>query len=239
MVAVLALSACAHPLGAFKTVSWKEEALLHDRRILIVERSLTYDEGPHGTNFLDEEWRFEIPGTGQWVTWTNNLRTPPIGSSLTVIVLDILGDVPYLVTAPRGCIAYNYWRRPNPPYVAFRFRDGKWQQIAYAERPAELKQANVVVGEPEPKNRSGVLSVAVIKEENRLLQSHLRVLADKPVNVGDTVDCGEMVFDGQGGWLGIGWFTRQPSYDACTSYCTKRKIAPEYCPCDELFRGRK
>lgn len=170
--------------------SWKEEVLLHDGRKLIVERSQTYGGYPtiesREREVLNEEWIFHVPGSDRKVAWKSNFRRPPEGDSLMLLQIDFLDGVPYVATTPAGCFSYNHWKRPNPPYVFFK-HDGKaWKQILLAEFPATFKLSNVVVGgRSDPEKQSGTtLSVATIKEENRLLEPYLRQIVREPLKPG-------------------------------------------------------
>ncbi len=177
-------------------VSWKEEVLLHDGRRITVERSQDYGRYPtidsRERMLLDEEWSFENPDSHQLVTWKVNHRRPPEGESLMLMILGFVNRTPYIATVVAGCIAYNHWGRPNPPYIFFRFDGTTWQRIQLAEFPMELKEANVVVGRPKPDNRSGTLPVATIQEDNRHLEPHLRYLSREPVKSAQTMDCPDL-----------------------------------------------
>ena len=109
-----------------------------------------------------------------------------------LVLVGFSDSTPYIATSPAGCIAYNYWDRPNPPYVFFRHDGKEWQRISLAEFPVELKEVNVVVGRPDPPHRSGLLSIAIIKEENRNLEPHLRQIIREPVKVAQTVECPDL-----------------------------------------------
>ena len=37
------------------------------------------------------------------------------------------------------------------------------------------------------------------------------------------------------GWLGIDWFSDQPTYEKCLKVCEREKIDLKQCPCDRLF----
>lgn len=198
------MSACA--MGG-KT-SWKEEMLLHDGMKLIVERSQTYGGYPTIESrervVLDEEWAFRIPGSRRSLTWKSNHRRPPEGDSLMLLQLNFINDVPYIATTPAGCLSYNHWKRPNPPYVFFK-HDGKaWQQIPLEKFPDALKESNVAVGRPNKNNRAGLLSIDTIKEENRLLEPYLRQIVREPLKSGAVgVSCPELVYY-KGGWVSPG-----------------------------------
>jgi hypothetical protein len=131
------------------TNGWKEEVQLHDGRVLLIERS--FNLGGHPTldarerRPLDETITFTLPESGQKVVWKTDFdNTVPEPNSLGPLLLDIVGGDPYLATSPAGCIAYNKWGRPNPPYILFKYVNGSWQQIPLKEFPAELVQANLM-----------------------------------------------------------------------------------------------
>lgn len=207
VVVSMAIMGASMQVDAFGgKASWKEEVLLHDGTKIIVERSQTYGGYPtidsRERAVLDEEWLFQMPSNGQQVIWKSNKRHPPEGDSLMPMLLGFIDGVPYIATVPAGCITYNHWGRPNPPYVFFKFDGKTWQRVVLAEFPSELKEANVVVGRPDPKNRSGVLSVAVIKDDNRLLEPHLLQIVREPIKGGPTT-CEELVYY-KGAWVGPG-----------------------------------
>jgi len=221
---------------------WKEEVLLHDGQTIIVDRSrkLGGYRYPDSRNrsILEEKWNFPVPGTYKFVTWKINQELPPKGYSLSLLVLGFVQGAPYIATSPAGCISYNYWGRPNPPYVFFRYDGKTWQRIKLEEFPMELTETNVVVGSPKPKNQIGVLSIAQIKEENRYLGPHLKKIARERLSAKEAsnVGCPEEVTDGKGNWVGIGLFKEQPSYEACVKECSRQRFTGEYCPCNRLFQ---
>lgn len=197
------MNACA--MGG---ASWKEEVLLYDGKKLIVERSQTYDgyAEPASTerSLAEEKWEFRIPGSNRKIVWKSDFRRPPEGDSLMLLQLNFLDDVPYVATTPAGCLSYNHWKRPNPPYVFFKYDGKAWQQIPLSEFPSAFKESNVAVGRPDSNHREGLLIVATIKEENRLLEPYLRVIAREPLKLGSIgVSCPELVYY-KGGWVSPG-----------------------------------
>lgn len=187
--------------------SWKEEVLLHDGGKLIVERSQAYggyaEPASRERSLAEEQWVFQIPGGGQRVVWKSDFRRPPEGDSLMLLQLNFLGGVPYVATSPAGCLAYNHWGRPNPPYVFFKYDGKSWQRISLAEFPALFKESNVAVGRPDPDHRTGLLSVETIKQENRLLEPYLRHIIREPITGGPTT-CEKRVH------YKCGWFGMRP-----------------------------
>jgi len=165
--------------------SWKEEVLLHDGRKLIVRRSQRYGGYPtlesRERELLDEEWTFRTPDGGKQIVWKSDFRRPPEGDSLMLLQINFLGGIPYVATSPAGCLSYNHWKRPNPPYVFFKYEGKAWKQISLAEFPAVFSESNVAVGRPDPDHREGLLSASTIKEENRLLEPYLRQILREPL----------------------------------------------------------
>ncbi len=141
------MSACA---GIFShSKGWKEEVQLHDGRVLVVERHFNLDGYPtpdsHERALLDETITFALPESKQKIYWTTEFRQDtPEPNSLGALLLDVVGGVPYLATSPAGCISYNKWGRPNPPYVLFKYVNEEWKRIPLDEFPSELVHSNLM-----------------------------------------------------------------------------------------------
>jgi hypothetical protein len=50
--------------------------------------------------------------------------------------------------------------------------------------------------------------------------------------------CENVVPYGKTGWLGLDWFSEQPSYEACLKFCERKDVSPQNCPCEKLFKGK-
>ncbi len=178
--------------------SWKEEVLLHDGKKLIVERSQHYggyaEPASTDRSVAKEEWVFRIPGSDRKVTWKSDFSRPPEGDSLMLLQLNFQNGVPYIATSPAGCLSYNHWKRPNPPYVFFKYDGKAWKQIPLAEFPVVFRESNVAGGRPDPDHRERLLAVDAIKEENRNLEPYLREIVREPLKPGAMVGCPELVF---------------------------------------------
>ncbi len=238
---LLTLNAFAGWFG-FGSSSWQEEVLLHDGNKLVVERSVTRG-GPHEIgqqgSYTKQTLAFKHPLSGKNVTWEDN-ATPDIRtSSFLPMAFDIYQGVVYLVASPMGCLSYNKWGRPNPPYVVFR-HDGKaWERIPLQELPSETKTPNLIFSSPDTEvERLGrrFIDAETIRRMTRELRQPenktiLRTAMEAPAG-----RCGEMVSDGKGGWTGIGWFKKQPNREACFQYCKREGVPDENCPCKRLFK---
>jgi hypothetical protein len=226
--------------------SWQEEIQLQDGNTIIVKRSQTRG-GRHeigqDTPVAEHIMSFTHPVTKQHITWKSTYGTTIDDASLLPLGLYFKGDAVYLATTPAGCIAYNKWGRPNPPYVFFRFDGTNWQRIPQDKFPEEFEEANVVISglvrnfEHRLTAYPGAVPAEEVKKINAEAKhpdvQHLRVFARERLDI--KIDCGEMIYDGNGGWIGIGWFRKQPSYEACLDVCARNKMSSMYCPCDELF----
>lgn len=167
----MSLSAGARFLG-FGGTSWKEEVLLHDGSKVIVKRSIErggrHEIGQRG-GATNETLSFTMPSTNQAVTWEDKFSEDIGSSNFNLLMLEILDGTAYLVATPMGCLSYNKWGRPNPPYVIFKYQGKEWQRITVQELPAELKTPNLVISSPDDaaeKASHGVVSVETIRNLN-------------------------------------------------------------------------
>jgi hypothetical protein len=238
------ISACAS-LSAIGGTTWKEEVLLHDGNKIIVNRSQSYG-GQHEIGqtppIKEQDITFSVPGSSEKITWKSEFAEDIGRSNFKLVALHILDGTSYIVAVPNLCLSYNKWGRPNPPYVLFK-RDGKlWQRIALAELPAEFKEINLVVnskGEEKVITAQSIVTAELVKKLNGELEQpeYRSILREKIANAGGS-QCGEMVGNGKGDWIGVGGFSRQPSLEACLRYCAQRNFSPQYCPCNTLFKGK-
>ena len=114
------MSACA--MGG---TSWKEEVLLHDGQKIIVERSVERG-GRHEIGqkppYKEQSLVFTMPISNETITWEDHYSEDVGSANFLPMLLDISKGTPYLVVNPVGCLSYNKWGRPNPPYVYLQIR---------------------------------------------------------------------------------------------------------------------
>lgn len=149
LIALLSLTACAvQSAGLGHTMRWKEEIRLHDGQMIVVERFYNLGGYPaiesHNRSPLDETLTFTLPGSGKEIVWKTEFNNQPEPNSLGPLLLDVVEGIPYLATSPAGCIAYNKWGRPNPPYVLFKYVNEAWQRIPMEAFPPMLVHSNLM-----------------------------------------------------------------------------------------------
>jgi hypothetical protein len=139
-------------LFGFGGTSWKEEVLLHDGSKIIVKRSVDrggrYEIGQQPP-IKEQSLTFNIPKTDERITWKSEFSEDVGLADFQPLLLDIFQGTAYVVTHPVGCLAYNKWGRPNPPYVIFKYQNKVWQRSTIQELPAEIKTPNIIFGSPD------------------------------------------------------------------------------------------
>lgn len=243
------VSACSAMPGIANSFSWKEEVQLHNGGTIIVKRKQMFDpqglrEPGQGAPLSEETLTFSLRD-GQTIRWRSDFGRG-YQDNLIPLVLDVVDGSPYLITYPTRCHAYNKWRRPNPPYVYFRYNGTQWQRIPLAEVPTVLEYANLIIGgyQSWPRQLREIIPtveyvpVKSIQKFNRDMTSEtlfLRHIVRQPMNGGPT-GCEQLVQDGRGGWLSPDWFWRQPGLDACLRMCARKGIPEKYCLCGKYFK---
>lgn len=198
----VSMSACSE--------SWKEEVLLHDGSKLIVERLQTRGGGHEiGQSSPIKEYSifFALPNSNNTIEWKGEYSELARRADPNPLALHVLNGIPYLVTEPVGCVAYNKWGRPNPPYVIFKYDGKAWQRITIQDLPIEFKDMNLVIetkgNADKLKAASLVTAEAVQKFNSSLRQSEYRaILRDpiKPHTSSSSVNCEELVLY-KGSWI--------------------------------------
>jgi hypothetical protein len=141
-------------LFGFGGTSWKEEALLHDGSKIVVERSVARG-GRHEIGqtppYKEQSLSFSLPTTGKAIKWHDHYSEDIGTANFLPMLLDVVQDVPYLLVSPMGCLSYNKWGRPNPPYVIFKYEGEQWARIPLQELPSEISLPNLIISDPDTK----------------------------------------------------------------------------------------
>lgn len=240
VVVMVSLSACAELPGAGHTMRWKEEVKLHDGQVIVLERFYHLGGYPaiesHNRSPLDETLTFSLPGSRNEIVWKTEFNNGPEPNSLGPLLLDMVEGIPYLATSPAGCIAYNKWGRPNPPYILFKYENGAWQRIPLEAFPSALVHSNLM-SRPDSTTLKPYYNVEQAREQmqGRNIAPEARsILREERPNSRNR--CGEMIYQRKGGWIGVGWFKKQPNLQACVQYCIREAVSDEHCPCKRFFK---
>jgi hypothetical protein len=187
--------------------NWKEEVLLHDGKKIIVERVQNQGNRPTWESreraILDETITFLLPETNRKIVWSMSFRDDvPEPNGVNVVLLGIVNNIPYIAGYPAGCIAYNKWKRPNPPQILFKYEGDQWKRITLAEFPPQLTQANVIVGGPAAEGIKSFYTVEGVNAENSDIDTpEYRTILREAVK--SWAGCPELVRV-EGGWVSPG-----------------------------------
>lgn len=196
------------------TETWKEEVLLHDGSKIIVKRSQTFGgrhEFGQSPPIKEHSVTFTPAGSNKPITWKSEFSKDIGHANFGLLALDIVNGVAYVVARPTGCLSYNKWGRPSPPYVFFKYVDEQWKQIALAELPAEIKQSNVVIDTYghygiNQAVKSGFIAADSVKELNSTLtQEELKSIVRVPIKkVSEACRVMVRIEGTEGGWVSPG-----------------------------------
>lgn len=189
-------------MSACSSISWKEEVQLHDGSRIIAKQS----QSRGGTSEIgqpspinQEKITFTVPKTDKTYSFTSEYSADIDAMDFHLLALHILDETPYLVVKSNGCLSYNKWGRPNPPYVIFKYEVSGWKRIPLQELPTEFKEINLMVNGYNPyeltvKERdASVLPAELIKKLNgKFTQSEYHSILRVPIKGGDA-DCPVMV----------------------------------------------
>ncbi|MCX5848912.1 MAG: hypothetical protein NTW65_05640 [Deltaproteobacteria bacterium] len=241
-VAVISINACGY-FGLFGEASWKEEVLLHDGSKIIVKRWQKRG-GSHSLGsrpaILEYSINFKLPNSKKTITWKDG-PTDDIGrANFSLVALHIMNNTPYIITTTYGCLAYNKWGRPNPPYVIFKFENNVWKRIELPELPLEFKNVNLVIDTLNNEEKfvsKGLLTAEMVKELNKSLpQEEYKTIGRRSMR---DAGCPVQIYAEKGVWFGEATFKSQPSYEACVKFCNFRGMSAESCPCKRFFNSNK
>lgn len=193
-------------MNACSAVSWKEEVLLHDGNKIMVSRSQTHGgrrEIGQPLPIKEQSITFTEPSSNKSITWRDEFSKEIGHSNFNLLALHILNGIPFIIASPDGCLSYNKWGRPNPPYVFFKYDDNAWRRIQLSEFSAEFREINLVINtlahEMEISSQSPVRAELVKKLNGSLEQPEYKtILREALPNVGK--ECIELVLY-KGAWI--------------------------------------
>lgn len=137
-----------------KTIDWKQEAPLRDGRMLIVERrSKLSPSNPFDLSSrmeIEQTLTFKHPDTDEKIKWT-------IPDGLHPVMIDFDRGIPYFLLETAMSSDFSKWGCPNPPWLAYRYQNGKWNHIAFEEAPSTLILLNLITDSKNAKTGPGVL----------------------------------------------------------------------------------
>jgi hypothetical protein len=238
---VTSINACGY-FGLFGEASWKEEVMLHDDSKIIVKRWQKHG-GKHslGDRPPVQEYtlKFKLPHTNETIIWKDGPTEDIDYKNFDLRALHVKNNIPYLITSTHGCLSYNKWGRPNPPYVIFKYDGNEWKRIPLSELPAEFKNINLIgdtINDEKKLVALGLVSAARVNEFNKdYTQKEYKTIVRVPIKKEGPEGCEKLIYRGNGSWIGLDYFDRQPNYEACLKTCQQVIFDSKYCPCDKLF----
>ena len=171
MVATMSMT-----LSACSQTSWKEEALQPDGSKIIVTRTVER-EGRHEVGqqppVKTESLTYTKSNSSERVAWTSMFSQDIGFADFMPLNVSVVANTAYVVTWPIGCLAYNKWGRPNPPYIVFKHTGTAWQQIPLEELPPSIKTPNLILGSADFKAKevgTQTISAEQVREVNSTLE---------------------------------------------------------------------
>ncbi|MDP2804817.1 MAG: hypothetical protein Q8O24_02630 [Gallionellaceae bacterium] len=189
--------------------SWKEEVQLHDGSKIVVERMVDRG-GRHEIGqespIKEQSMVFDLPTTNERITWKTEFSKDIGLADFKPILLDIVQGKTYIVTTPMGCLAYNKWGRPNPPYVAFKYEGKEWKRIQLQELPAEINTPNLIISSPDDEvgkiGKSFVPTEIIKKLNGELTQPEYKTILREPLPAARINEMCEPMVHYKCGWTG-------------------------------------
>jgi hypothetical protein len=119
---------------------WQEEVLLHDGRVIVIDRSVRTGEVPVEIGQSPGESDYTLMFTAndnQRVTWEGGRdRFKPM-------ILEFADGVPYVVARGSTGLVYPREGCPKPPYFFFRWGGDRWESVPYPQLPGVVRSRNL------------------------------------------------------------------------------------------------
>lgn len=215
LISIVILGTTMNAFGflGFGGTSWQEEVLLHDGSKIVVKRSVDRG-GRHEIGqqppIKEQSLAFSLSTTGERIIWKSEYSKDVGLADFMPISFDIVAGTAYVVANPVGCLSYNKWGRPNPPYIIFKYQNKEWQRITVQELPPEIQTPNLIISSPDnaaERTGKGFISADDVRKlNNRLTQPEYKTILREPVkpnSYGSSVNCDERVYY-NGAWIGPG-----------------------------------
>ncbi|MEJ2633382.1 MAG: hypothetical protein P8015_19640 [Acidihalobacter sp.] len=159
------------------TVHWTEEVRLSDGKTILVKRAHLFNRYGLEKATLS----FSLPYTRERIVWTGTFGRG-FQSNVVPIALDVVNEIPYLVTYPINCFGYNRWGRSNLPYVFFEYENNSWKRINLNKYPRKISESNLLITVNKTK-RSLYLWFGTAKAKQTLWSNrHMSSMAIRKVN---------------------------------------------------------
>ena len=242
LIALLTTATANAGLFGFGGTSWQEEVLLQDGSKLVVDRSVERG-GRHEigqrSSYTKQNLSFTHPTTGKAISWEDKATEDLGTSSFLPMALDIYQGAVYLVASPMGCLSYNKWGRPNPPYVVFRHSGKTWERVSLQELPLETKTPNLISSSPDTEvERLGkrfVDAETIRRIASELRQPENKTILRSPLPT-DGQQCRAEYSNGKGTWMSFDWFKDSKDLAACIQVCERNGFNNATCPCGQFFK---
>jgi hypothetical protein len=122
------------------TAEWQEEVQLSDGRVVEITQQRQYEEAYDGhgrSTIVRDAWiRFRLPETDfKEVVWHEQL----IGMRF-----DVVDGKPFIVAYPATGREFDRYGKPIPAYLGYRYENGQWRRVPFAEIPESQYDFNLV-----------------------------------------------------------------------------------------------
>jgi len=142
LVGFTALPGCARDAG-FRT--WQEEVKLNDGRVIVVTQKRRCESAYTGAEMAPcisrETWlTIKLPEFGdKEIVWNEKLKP---------MVVNVHQGQLYVVGRPPTGREFDLYGKPQPPYIAYRWKEGIWERMPLVEIPEAIYDANMIIDLP-------------------------------------------------------------------------------------------
>lgn len=168
LIAIVIAGLLSYWLGIIKR-SWEEEVRLSDGRVIVIARSVSVQKfgskqqaESHGPVILQ---KLRFAGTTEQVAWEDDI---------TPIIFEIKGPNYFVVAMPGSDEKCKEHGNPNPPFVFYKYADGRWETIPYSEFPDGF-QRNLLVDFWRPETANGGRLTMPMKDQGDRFPGQIRV----------------------------------------------------------------